>query len=183
MKEEGHTEVGGQDGHTEVEVRSVEAPRRKYEKKPSSAGGWSLRVKCTLSITPFPHPPSICSSLGPGHAWTVPAPSDLVKSPSLVCYSPKASANVCVEKPLFLLLAWGKKQHECHCWEKVPDWCSCVQGRWSQDISWVFVLIFCFILWEGLIFKDQPILMTVRAVQAPKPKTSSFYKASGTGGR
>lgn len=64
MKEEGHTEVGGQDGHTEMEVRSVEAPRRKYEKKPSSAGGWSLRVKCTLSITPFLHPPSICSQPG-----------------------------------------------------------------------------------------------------------------------
>lgn len=42
MKEKGHAEVEGQDGHTEVEVRSVmstclrEAPCSRHEKKHSS---------------------------------------------------------------------------------------------------------------------------------------------------
>lgn len=122
-----------------------------------------------------------------------PCPLRIPKSLSLVCYSPKASASVCAEEPFFLLLAWRRNSLSVvagkRCQIGVPASsqrlvpANSVKARVSQDISWEFVLIFWFVLWEGPLFKDQPIFIPLRAAQAPKTKRSSFYRASGIGWR
>lgn len=81
--------------------------------------GW---VKRTLSITSSPSP-----SQGPGHPWGCPCPSRPSKNLSLLYYTPKPSSSMGAEKPLFFSLCFRKKQHVCHCLQKVPDWCSHVQ--------------------------------------------------------
>lgn len=81
-----------------------------------------------LEHHPFPSPPQ---GLLPAMVQAVPGgcpcPSKPGKSLSLLCYFPKPSASMGVEKPLFFSPCLREKQHECHCLKKVPDWCACVQ--------------------------------------------------------